>query len=405
MAICERDKCTACGACMNICPKNAIYFNEDEKGFLYPVINDECVECGACQRVCPRNTGSLLSIDEPVVYAAFSKDKETRMSSSSGGLFTEIAKSILNQDGFVFASRMSDDCKTVIFDSCTSEQDLSQFQGSKYVQSSIGLIFQDVKKILLNGKKVLFVGVPCQVDGLKKYLNTEYDNLFTIDIICHGVPSPKLWRDYCDKLERENHSKINNVSFRYKKPNWTRFSLKADFESGKSIINSKFNDPYLISFLKEISMRQSCYSCEYTSTRRTGDITLADFWGYRSDNFKMRNTEKGISLVLVNTEKGKVLFQMIQNKIMFQKRAMQEAMSGNKSLKQPWKKNPVSDAFWNEYIYGDGMEVAMEKYCKPYRFPLKMYLSWFLINHMYMIPKPLLQLRKKIMGGNNQSSC
>ena len=147
MEICERDKCTACGACMNICSKDAISFSEDEKGFLYPVINERCVECRACQRVCPRNTGSLLSTDEPVVYAAFSKDKRTRKDSSSGGLFTEIAKKILNQGGYVFASRMSDDCKTVIFDSCTSEQDLGLFRGSKYVQSSIGLVFRgDVYK-------------------------------------------------------------------------------------------------------------------------------------------------------------------------------------------------------------------------------------------------------------------
>ena len=399
MEICAKNRCTACGACMNICPKNAVSFAEDEKGFPYPVISETCVECGVCQRICPRNTGSLLNTDEPMVYAAFSKDKKARGHSSSGGLFTEIAMSILQQDGIIFAARMSDDCKSVIFDSCTSEQDLSRFRGSKYVQSSPGLIYRDVKRSLQGGKKVLFVGVPCQVDGLKKYLNSDYDNLLTVDIICHGVPSPKLWRDYSEKLENENGSKMRNVSFRYKKPNWTRFSLRVNFESGKKIVNSKFDDPYLIAFLKEISMRENCYSCEYTSTRRTGDITLADFWGYRSDNFRMRNTEKGLSLVLLNTQKGKMLFQSIKDKIMFRERTMQEAMSGNRSLKQPWKKNPTSDAFWNEYIYGEGMEIAMKKYCKPYRFPPKMYISWFLTNHMYMIPKPLLKLRKKFMGG------
>lgn len=399
MEICGRDRCTACGACMNICPKDAISFGEDEKGFLYPVISDECIACEACQRVCPRNTGSLLNRDEPAVYAAFSKDKIIRRNSSSGGLFTEIAKNILRQNGVVFAARMSDDCKKVIYDSCNSEQVLSLFQGSKYVQSNTGFIFRDVKRALREGKKVLFVGVPCQVDGLKKYLIVEYDNLFTIDIICHGVPSPKLWRDYCTKLEEENNSKIRRVSFRYKKPNWTRFSLKVEFDGGKQIVNSKFDDPYLISFLKEISMRENCHSCEYTNTRRTGDITLADFWGYRSDNFKMRNNEKGISLVLVNNEKGKTLFYGVRDKVVFREKTMQEAMSGNRSLKQPWNKSPVSDQFWNEYIHRDGMEVAMEKYCKPYRFPLKMHMTWFLTNHMYMIPKQLLELCKKFRGG------
>ena len=287
----------------------------------------------------------------------------------------------------------------IVFDSCNTVDNLAKFQGSKYVQSQPGLIFRQVKETLLTGREVLFIGVPCQVDGLKKYLNKEYSNLLVVDIICHGVPSPKLWRDYCTYLEEVNGAKAVNISYRYKKPNWTRFSLKVDFDNNKSYVGSKFDDPYLISFLKEISMRENCYSCEYTSTNRTGDITLADFWGYHSYDFKMRNTEKGISLVMINTEKGQKAFENIKSEIAFQERTIKEAIGGNRSLKEPWKKNPTSEDFWREYIQGKGMNNAFEEYCKPYRFPAKMRVSWFITNHMFLIPKPILEMRKKFRGG------
>ena len=350
MEICEKNRCTGCQACMNICPVDAISFHEDLKGFLYPEVSEKCVGCNACKRVCPRNTGVQLNQREPVVYAAFTKNKATRKNSSSGGMFTELAKSVLEKGGIIYASKLSEDCKRVVFDSCNTVENLAKFQGSKYVQSQPGLIFRQVKETLLTGREVLFIGVPCQVDGLKKYLNKEYSNLLVVDIICHGVPSPKLWRDYCTYLEEVNGAKAVNISYRYKKPNWTRFSLKVDFDNNKSYVGSKFDDPYLISFLKEISMRENCYSCEYTSTYRTGDITLADFWGYHSYDFKMRNKEKGISLVMINTEKGQKAFENIKSEIAFQERTIKEAIGGNRSLKEPWKKNPASENFWREYI-------------------------------------------------------
>ncbi|WP_195303601.1 Coenzyme F420 hydrogenase/dehydrogenase, beta subunit C-terminal domain [Blautia wexlerae] len=402
MEICEKERCTACRACMCICPKDSITFQEDEKGFAYPVIGDSCVNCGACLKICPRNTGMALNTNTPEVFAAFSKDKKIRKNSSSGGLFSEVAKYILNQGGVVFAARLNESQKEVIFDCCKTVEELKLFQGSKYIQSNPGVIYRQIKKVLADGIKVLFVGVPCQVDGLKKYLHKDYSNLVTIDIICHGAPSPKLWREYLEKLEASQQAKASSVSFRYKKPNWTRFSLKVDFDNNTTIRNSKFDDPYLIAFLKEISMRENCHSCEYTSTSRTGDITLADFWGYHSYDFKMRNTEKGISLVLVNTEKGKQIFNDIQDSILSTRRTMKEAISGNRSLQMPWKKNDVSDAFWNEYLHGEGMSSALKKYCVPYRFPKKMYMTWFALNHMYLIPKPLLSVRKKLREGGGK---
>lgn len=399
MLICEKSKCTGCQACMNVCPKQAITFVEDERGFVYPSVSNVCVECGVCQKVCPQVSGRALNDSEPEVWASFTKDRDVRKSSSSGGMFTEFAYHFLNNGGLVFAAKFDKDYKNVVYDCCNSKDRLKEFRGSKYVQSSPGFIYRDVKAALTSGEQVMFVGVPCQVDGLKKYLGREYENLTLVDIICHGVPSPKLWRDYSDMLEKEMNSRVVAASFRYKKPNWTRFSLRVDFENGTSFVKSKFDDPYLIAFLKEFSMRENCHSCAYTSTRRTGDITLADFWGFHSDSFRMRNTDKGISLVLLNTEKGKKLFEEIKNNCMTQQRTMHEAIEGNRSLKTAWKKNPQSDDFWNEYLHGDGLDSALQKFCKPYKYPAKTYLSWFMLNHMYMIPKPILTLRKNIRGG------
>lgn len=397
MEICERSRCTGCQVCMNVCPRNAISFVEDERGFSYPEISDECINCGACQKVCPRESGTMLNPpNENNVYAAFSKDKAIRMCSSSGGLFSEIATSVLSKGGLVFATKFDSDCRGVSFACCDSIEKLSAFRGSKYIQSMPGMVYKDVKSSLQMGKTILFIGVPCQVDALKKFLGCDYPNLLTIDIICHGVPSPKLWRDYCQIIETRNRSCVVGANFRYKKPSWTRFSIKTKLENGKEVVSSKFDDPYLISFLKEISMRENCYQCEYTSTKRAGDITLADFWGYQSRTFKMRNTEEGISLVLINTKKGEDAFKEIEDKIFVQKRTLKEAIQGNRSLSEPWKKNSISDEFWDEYLKGKGVEVAFQKYCRPYRVPLKMYANWFIANHMFMVPKCILLMRKKL---------
>ena len=395
MVICEKNRCTGCSACMAVCPKTCISMADDEKGFPYPSINDTCVECGLCQNVCPQNHDSMKYCNDGVVaiYAAFTKDKDIRADSSSGGIFSELAIEVIRKGGIIFASRFSEDQKTLLFGSCEDIHGLSDYMGSKYVQSHPEYIYKDVKKEVITGRNVMFVGTACQVAGLKAYLGKNYPNMLFVDIICHGVPSPKLWKDYLGMLEREYGDNAKDISFRYKKPSWTQFSLKVDFRHGGHVIKSKFDDPYLISFLKEISLRENCYCCPYTSTNRTGDITLADFWGYKSTEFKMRNTEKGISLVLVNTEKGTDWFSCIKDRINWTEKGLKEAMSGNRSLKAPWKKNENAEAFWNVYINEGNLDKALTDFCRPYRFPKKMKINWFILNHLYLVPKPIL--RKK----------
>ena len=395
MVICEKDRCTGCYACMNICPRGSIKMIDDERGFPHPSIDDSCISCGLCEKCCPQNNLSIKFCNGAIegVYAAFTKDKNIRKNSSSGGLFSELAIEVIREGGIVFASKLSKDQKTLVFSGCDDIEELGLFQGSKYVQSHPEMIFKDIKREAMTGRIVLFVGTACQVAGLKAYLNKDYTNIFYIDILCHGVPSPKLWSDYLDKIEKEYGDEAVKVSFRYKKPSWTQFSLKVDFKRGKQMVNSKFDDPYLISFLKEISLRENCYHCPYTSTNRTGDITLADFWGYKSTDFKMRNNEKGISLVLVNSEKGENWFDKIKDKVCWVEKGLKEAMSGNRSLKEPWKKNENSEAFWKMYIEEGNLDKALTDFCRPYRFPKKMKINWFILNHLYLVPKPIL--RKK----------
>lgn len=392
--ICERTKCTGCCSCLAACPQNAISMQEDGRGFKYPVISENCVDCGLCKKICPqlnKNIGQAQKIHK--VWAAFSKDKNIRRQSSSGGIFSELAQSVDQMGGVIFASRMTDDQKELVFDRCEDIEQLSRFRGSKYLQSDPHDIFRCVKKELDSHRNVMFVGTGCQVAGLRSFLRKPYDNLLCVDIICHGVPSPKLWREYLCSIENKREAHATHVSFRHKKPSWTQFSMKIDFDAGNSYIRSKFDDPYLIAFLKEISLRENCYVCPYASTKRMGDITLADFWGYRSTSFKMRNNEKGISLVLINSDAGEKWFERISPRIECIEKTLKEAIGGNRSLKEPWKKNPMSEDFWNEYQKDENPEKALQEFCKPYRFPFKMKFGWFIVNHLYLVPKPILRKR------------
>lgn len=391
--ICQKNHCTGCTACALSCPKNAIDMRADRKGFIYPYIdNEKCVDCGLCRNICPQlNLASPIISNVRGVYAAFSKDADIRKNSSSGGMFTEVARTFIQEGGVVFASKLENNCHELCFSRCDDIEDLRLFRGSKYFQSNPKYIFRDVKEELENERLVLFVGTACQISGLKSYLRKEYSNLYAIDIICHGVPSPKLWSDYLSKLEKEQKSLAKNVNFRFKKPSWTEFSLCVDFENDAKYIKSKFDDPYLISFLKEISLRENCYSCPYANTTRMGDITLADFWGYKSTDYKMRNTEKGISLILINSDKGEVLFRKITPKIAYIEKNLKDAVGGNRSLKEPWKKNPIADDFWNAYMEEEDLENIFDTFCKPYRFSLKMKMNWFVLNHLYLVPKFILR--------------
>ena len=305
--IVEKTKCTGCHACYSACPKNAITMRQDNMGFLYPQIDDDkCVDCGLCKASCPVLT-SQYEKREPISYACFNKNESERMKSSSGGIFVLLASMIIQKGGVVFGAGFDKDFN-VCHKFIDNENDIEQFMGSKYVQSTIGDTYKKAKEFLESDRYVLFSGTPCQIEGLKSYLKRDFEKLYTQDIICHGVPSPKAWQKYLE-YQREKHGEdISLVSFRNK-------------ESGKSRIKVSFNtekyyakpakDTFMLAFSKSICLRNSCYICDFKKANRNSDITIADFWGIDKVLPEI-NDNKGISLVIANTEKGKKLFDSIK---------------------------------------------------------------------------------------------
>lgn len=351
MILCNHDECTGCLACINTCKHSAITIKEDHLGFYYPEINKKlCTECGLCSSVCP--ILHPISLNEPkFIYSGWSLNENIRLTSSSGGAFSEIALPILEKGGVVFGCILNNELKA-IHSFIESPADLYQMQRSKYVQSYIGNTFQEVRKFLRQGRTVLFSGTPCQVAGLYSFLKKTYDNLYTVDLICHGVPSPALWEEYKKYISRKENIRINSILFRDKSISWIfyRTHIKGFTPKGKekTIKLSYFKDPWTRTFLSDYYLRESCYQCPYCSTKRVADFTLADWWGYKAITPKDRNFQKkGVSLIFINTEKGKSL--NIENKMYLIPRSMNEAVLTNQSLLHAWEKPIKYNTYRNLY--------------------------------------------------------
>lgn len=392
MLITEYELCTGCGVCANICPKKAIKMTPSMRGFLYPIVDDDaCIHCNRCVRQCPIKHENLDEGLDKKVYAVWSLDHRIRKESSSGGFFTVAAIKVLSVGGVICATRFSDDYSEALFDICEDESELYRFRGSKYVQSDMNFIFDRVKKVLKNKRLVLFVGVGCQVAAIKTYLGKEYDNLICVDLICHGVPSPMVWKNYIKHLDgTHGRSGIKSVSFRVKKPSWKEYSLSVHFNNGQEYKKSKTQDPYLIAFGKDIMLRSSCEHCKYACLKREGDITISDFWSYRSFDFKTRNVEKGISSCIINTGKGQKLFESIRDEFVVVEKELDEAIRGNRSLIRPWSANKKADEFWK--LYEEKENEALYQFCQPFHISKRMWLDWFKQDHLWLIPKPLLKM-------------
>ena len=329
----NKKDCCGCSACAQICPKQCIQMKIDNEGFEYPHVNkSECVDCGLCNRVCPfinDNTGH-----KPLqVYASKNLNETIRLRSSSGGVFSAIAEQIINNSGVVFGVTFDENWNTV--HSYTETLDgLAAFRGSKYVQSKIGTSYIEVKRFLNEGRKVLFSGTPCQIAGLRKFLLKDYNNLITIEILCHGVPSHKVWQKYLDiKKQEYSCNEITHIDFRNKNTGWRRYNLSIEFNNGKIYECTHKKDPYLRGFIKNIYLRPSCYSCKCKNGRANSDIVIADYWNIN----KVRpdyNDRLGISLVLINTENGVSLFESISEQIDYIKTGYEECMGKNGGFKE-----------------------------------------------------------------------
>lgn len=299
--ICAEGKCIGCGLCSKLCPKNAIEMVEDEFGFVIPKIDlKKCIHCDICRKNCPINQKCKENTFKKIYYAAKSSDEFAKQQSSSGGIFSVIAEKVLDEKGIVYGCEMKDFKLNHV--RITKKEELSRIRGSKYAQSNIKNIFEEVKKDLNNGKKVLFSATPCQVGAIKSFLKKDYDNLLTISVICHGVTNKKIFDKQIKEIEEKENKIIKNVNFRSKYNGWTKASIEYDFDDSK-VVNRFIDDNFMNLYLKNIILRESCYNCSYKDKFNQADLILGDYWGIEVVN-KDFYDENGVSLLIINSNKG-----------------------------------------------------------------------------------------------------
>ena len=312
--ITDKHNCCGCSACASICPKGCIIMEADNEGFLYPNVDKSiCIDCCLCEKVC----NELHPYDSRVplkVLAAINENEEIRMKSSSGGIFYILAESIIKEGGVVFGARFDEDWQ-VEMDYAEDMSGVEKFMGSKYVQARIESAYVDAKRFLSQGRKVLFSGTPCQIAGLHKFLCKPYDNLLTVDLICHGTPSPKVWKIYLEEVIKEGQ-RINGIEFRNKVKGWKDFNFRLQYnEEDKtvSMLSAFQKNTYMKAFLQDLILRPSCYACKAKGCSSRSDVTIADFWGV-SSLFPDMDDDKGTGLVFINTKKGNASLDSAQIK-------------------------------------------------------------------------------------------
>ena len=356
--IASPEACCGCSACEQICPRGCIIMQEDGEGFMSPVVDESrCVDCGLCQKACP--VMSPYSGRRPQKsYAAINRQEEVRLKSSSGGVFSLLAERCIAQGGTVYGARFSSSW-AVEHHGTDKAEDIPQYRGSKYVQSTIGHCFVEIKNLLAAGKPVMFVGTPCQVAALHHFLGKPYSQLLTVDFICHGVSSPAVWKWYINNFVRRNRflcftcakdplKAIRTIDFRNKQKGWRRYRIVVESDG---ILKRRFSwvhykNPFMKSFLSNINLRPSCFQCPSKEGRSYSDITLADFWNVHKviDGF---DDNKGTSLVLINTEKGAAAFGEIECRN--QEVDFDNAIQYNPAWHTPYAENERRVEFFQQY--------------------------------------------------------
>jgi coenzyme F420-reducing hydrogenase beta subunit len=325
----DRSDCFGCFACLDTCPTRAITSVEDEEGFLVPLINkDGCTQCAKCWDICPVNNLGSKNYSEPIVYGAWHKDSDVVKRSTSGGVFTALASNVLDDGGSVYGAKFSPGWN-LRHSRAANLEELAPMRGSKYVQSSCEGIYLNIEKDLQRGQKVLFVGTPCQVAAVQRYMCEvpEIDNLLCVDIICHGVNSPGVFKKYVQHLESVENDNLVSFNFRQKNCGWIAPQVEATFKRKKLV--RVFNmDPFISGFRKNLYLRESCYSCPFAKIPRIGDITIGDFWGVPDDMY----SNEGVSVVLLNNEQGKAFLDRAGEELNLQPSSFPVAKAKNPQL-------------------------------------------------------------------------
>lgn len=360
----NKSACCGCGACAQICPRNCIIMKEDEEGFLYPVVDYEiCIQCGLCEKACPaihrckRKTAAK-------VYAAASKDEELVSRSSSGGMFGVLAEYILNKNGVIFGVAFNETLEPVHQVAETAE-DYKKLHGSKYIQSNTRNTFAECKAYLDAGRYVLYTGTPCQIAGLRQYLQKDYDKLLAVELICHGVPSPGMWRQYIKELEEESGHRITNAAFRYKDKGWKEYRFRTEYENGEERIVSGSQSPFLKAFFNNLTLRPSCYECRYRIEYTKSDLMIGDFWGV-GKYYQHFDEQLGVSALLVLSDKGKRVFEEIKDDIDFIESDMSKLTPMNGCVRLSVFPNRNRKEIAEVYGKGDRITEVLDKCAKNY---------------------------------------
>ncbi|WP_279155102.1 Coenzyme F420 hydrogenase/dehydrogenase, beta subunit C-terminal domain [Thomasclavelia cocleata] len=397
----EKKNCCGCGACYQSCPQNAILMVEDEKGGEYPEIDyEKCIGCGLCVKTCNyQSLNKYNSLKE--TYAAYSKSTNLK-ESASGGIFSSFAKSVLEDDGIVYGAAMfyKNNKLEVQHIEITVIEDLIKLKGSKYVQSSCNQVYPKIKKQLEQGKIILFSGTPCQVDGLYGYLKKEYKTLYTIEVICHGVPSQKLFNDYIAHIESKRKIKIIDFKFREKSKGWKLFGM-LKYIDGNGNINCDYFEPeessYYQMFLNSYTYRENCYSCPYASKNRVANITIGDYWcidlvhpQYLKENGGMIDEHAGVSTMIINNVHGKLFFNEYGKNIALFESTYKDACRYNKQLIHPSILPSLRSKVFS--MYEDAGYIKVEKWYKRRLLTIK--IKRKLIS---MIPKRIKDFMKKFL--------
>lgn len=343
----RQSKCFGCFTCATACPSKAIEMRPDPEGFLYPSVNrDKCKNCGLCLRICPSANPETFKKALPYsVMAAVNKNEDIRLQSSSGGIFSALADEILSTgQGVVYGVALMGNRAAHI--RAQDAAGVAPMRGAKYIQSETGDIFTKVKRDLDDGLDVLFSGTPCQISGLKRFLQKDYDNLVTVDVVCHGVSSPLLFSEHIKSMEKKRGQKIVRYNFSSKVRGWRIHTECATFQDGREEYATAYSQKNAKIFFQGYSLRPSCYSCPYARIERVGDITLADFWDVNKSRPEL-DDDKGLSLVLINSPRGAAMAVRLGDAVAFTPVSISDSV-------QPHMHRPPTEPqdraqFWQDY--------------------------------------------------------
>lgn len=357
----RKEDCTGCCACLTICPKNCISFVSDNEGFFYPMADDNCIHCGKCKNVCPvfgmnfDNSGTF----QKFAIAAIHNDYEIWRDSTSGGAFSGICEAY-GDGAVIFGAKYEN--LNVVHDYVQSINDISVFRKSKYIQSDMKNVHYKIKDMLEQNKRVIFSGTPCQVAGVKNYLRKDYDNLLTIDLICHGVGSPGVFQEYIKDLEKKSRSKIVSFTFRNKKiklGNLYEYAVVIELEDGRRI--EEISNIFTNGFLQALFLRPSCGECKFSNINRVGDITIADL-KKRYDLLPELKGIENLSAIIFNSKKGAAIYEKLKERMKIYKISIDDLLKTNNPLRTPSKMSEHREVFFSDLQSGKPIGSIIEKY-------------------------------------------